>query len=562
MRDNRGGGLKLGFDPMLWGFPVLVLVAAVILRLVAGEPITAALLVGAPLSGLVFALYGKLWGRRKRQQLKRELSLRAAELEASRHHLETVIDSSPEAIVLTGLRGRIRLASLSAGTLTGRSRESLLGTPVARLFADHLPEALRIRNLLKDSEEGLSGYSTILLTEDGREVPVSLSATVLRGPDGQAREILAILTDLTDKRKAEKQALASERLRVLGESVAGIAHELNNPLTGVIGYLQLAARGDLAPETQEILLKAGREADRMARTIRTHLGFVRQHAPMRAPTDLAELVREVREFHGYQLIVNNISLDIVAEETPPALVDPHQIQQVLLNLVKNSDDALRDGGKGGRIEIRVFREQKDFIIEVSDDGPGVPETIREKVFDHFFTTKPSGKGTGLGLSICRQIVEAHGGRIRILDAPGGGALFRIELPVPSAEVPSATPRLEPDTHRILIVDDETSVRDYLADVLEADGHHVLQASCGIEAVEILCEGPVDVAFVDMRMPDMDGELCSREMIQVRPELEGHIVFMSGDTYSRDDPERFLEKPMDPEEILARLDKVVVPAETV
>ena len=232
-----------------------------------------------------------------------------------------------------------------------------------------------------------------------------------------------------DLRDLEEKELQAERLRLLGECVAGIAHELNNPLTGVIGYLQLAAKGDISPDLKAAVEKAASEAGRMASTIRALLSFVRRHEPERVPTDLGELARQVVAFQGYHLAAKDIALEVEVAQVPRALVDPHQIRQVLLNLVKNAVDASLETGGGVEVGWEVTGRQ--WLVKVRDEGPGLSETAN--LFVPFYSTRP--EGTGIGLVLCRQIAEAHGGSVILENrSDTRGCEARVVLPLrPSFE---------------------------------------------------------------------------------------------------------------------------------
>jgi CheY-like chemotaxis protein len=263
-------------------------------------------------------------------------------------------------------------------------------------------------------------------------------------------------------------------------------------------------------------------------------------------------VEDVCAFQIQRLSLLGIEISISPGEIPLALVDPHQIGLVLLNLIRNAGDAIEETGRPGRIRIATRHGHGSFRLVVEDDGPGIPEEIRDRVFRHYFTTKPSGKGTGLGLAVCRRIVAAHGGRIGLAPDSGRGARFLIDLPVPAcdAEEEGARRLSRPDRPlRILVVDDEEGVRDYFASVLEEDGHHVSAASSGAEAMALAAEREFDIAFVDMQMPGMSGEDCARGLDRSRPGLGEGIVMMSGDFQPDTDGPEVLGKPVSPEEIL-------------
>jgi two-component system NtrC family sensor kinase len=290
----------------------------------------------------------------------------------------------------------------------------------------------------------------------------------------------------------------------------------------------------------------------MAQTIRTLLSFVRQRKPERVPTDLNELVEQVGGFLDHQVAVSDIRLVLATTPLGPAMVDPHLIRQVLLNLLKNSQDAIRESAVGSCVTVRTGRHVETFFIEVQDDGPGVPPEFTERIFDQFFTTKPSGRGTGLGLAICRKILEDHGGEIFLARSEERGARFVLRLPVPEAtqialQEASVPPR--PVGLDVLVIDDEKGVREYLALVLESEGHSVRMAANGRQGMSLFEERLPDLVFLDMKMPDLPGLVCRKRMIATRPGMAGRIVMMSGDRIAENGEELFLAKPMSPDEII-------------
>jgi len=409
-----------------WFLPLIALGGATAVFAISGGTIPTEVFYGAPAIGLGFSALCWWWASRMRRQVEDELEARSALLGRSRIFLQNLVDSSPDAIVLADLAGVVTFASKSAERILGYDGGELIGREAYEFYSGGTAAARRLRLRLLESSGRLSGERVSLLHREGRKVPVGLSATFLEGDDGHPIGIMAVFQDLTHRVDLEEKELQAERLRLLGECVAGIAHELNNPLTGVIGYLQLAAKGDISPDLKAAVDKASTEAGRMANTIRSLLTFVRHHEPERSPTDLSELARQVVSFQGYHLAAIDISLDVEADEMPRALVDPHQIRQVLLNLVKNAADAIEEMGRPGRIVIRVGRGRGVFRIEVEDDGPGIPGDLSGRVFEDFFTTKPGG--TGLGLSVARRLANDLGGSLKAESVPGEGSRFSLELP--------------------------------------------------------------------------------------------------------------------------------------
>ena len=229
-------------------------------------------------------------------------------------------------------------------------------------------------------------------------------------------------------RRTQEQLLHSEKLAAVGQLISGVAHELNNPLTAILGYSQLlTASGEIGPRALGYVDKLYKQAQRTHRIVQNLLSFARQHKPERVPVNVNAIVEDTLALRDYDLRMSQIQVSLELSETLPEVsADPHQLQQVFLNLINNAVDAILEVGTVGELRVRTGVEENQVLIEFTDSGPGVKDASR--VFDPFYTTKPVGKGTGLGLSICYGIITEHGGRILVKNAPQRGATFRIELP--------------------------------------------------------------------------------------------------------------------------------------
>jgi two-component system NtrC family sensor kinase len=351
-------------------------------------------------------------------------------------------------------------------------------------------------------------------------------------------------------RLSETQArlIQSEKLSAVGQLIAGVAHELNNPLTTLIGFAEYLARGELPEEVRQIATRMSNQSKRCARIVDNLLAFARRYQPELAPTNLNALVRECLELYAYQLRVNDIDTSLELQpDLPLTHADPHRLIQVLVNLVTNAFQAMVGAGKGGVLTIRTRYNEGWLVLEVEDTGPGIPPDHLHRLFDPFFTTKEVGQGTGLGLSICYGIVQEHQGEIHA-ENTGTGACLRVELPLRSERVGGEEPPaniLEPAAPgRILVVDDEEAIVELLTQVLSARGHEVHCAQNGAEAVAKLGEGSYDLILSDIRMPGTDGVALHAYLAQQRPDLIPKSVFMTGDTLG-DGTREFLEAARPP-----------------
>jgi len=355
---------------------------------------------------------------------------------------------------------------------------------------------------------------------------------------GAARRLKLQQTALQETRQrldgALEQLLQAEKLAALGELVAGVAHEINNPLASVLGYTELALKTAPPGKIRRYLETAASEAERAGKIVRNLLTFARKHPPEKKPHSLNEIVEKTLELKAYHFRVNQIRLERQLDPALPSiLLDGHQIQQVLLNLLNNAEQAIAERGRGGKIRVETRRQGDSIEMAVEDDGPGIPEEIQARIFEPFFTTKQDGRGTGLGLSLCHGIVQEHGGQIRVESRPGQGAKFVVSLPAieapadspgeagaPSPEVPAGL--------RILVVDDEPAILGFLSDHLRGRGHEVDTASDVPEAIEKIESFPYDLIVSDMKMAHGTGEDIYRAAKKKSPALAGRIVFTTGD----------------------------------
>jgi len=232
---------------------------------------------------------------------------------------------------------------------------------------------------------------------------------------------------------AQAQLLQSAKMAAIGQLVAGVAHELNNPLTGVSGYSELLLGRDIDERSRSALKKIYNESQRAARIVKNLLSFARAQKPEKKPVFINDLITSTLELRNYELSVNNIEVKTDLDpHLPTTIADPHQLQQVFLNLINNAEQAILSNGTSGRILIKSAANSNDIYLTFSDDGPGILPDDLDKVFNPFFTTKDVGKGTGLGLSICYGIIAEHGGTISAESPPKNlthGASFTVELPV-------------------------------------------------------------------------------------------------------------------------------------
>jgi two-component system NtrC family sensor kinase len=440
------------------------------------------------------------------------------------------------------------------------SREELLAVDIPSvLFVDPAD-----REQLKEAlarEGAVRGYEFEIRRRDGQVLTVSESSFAERDAEGRAVAYQGFLLDVTARKQAElelvernvelvrlneeiraaydnlrrtqEQLLQSEKMAAVGQLIAGVAHELNNPLTAILGYSQLLSESpEVTERGADYLHKIYRQAQRTHRIVQNLLSFARQHKPERVAVTLNRVIEDTLLLRDYDLRLNNITVHrACAENLPPCNADPHQLQQVFLNILNNAVDAILEHRRGGEICVRTWVEGGLIHAQITDSGPGVQDP--HKVFDPFYTTKPVGKGTGLGLSICYGIVKEHGGSITVRNDPPRGACFEISLPVDRAAGAQAAPP-EPTAAgatgaRILLVDDEEMVLDLEKEILRGRCLWSKAVSSGREAIEFLNENTVDLVVTDLKMPgEVSGEDLYRWIETHRPALMGRVIFTMSD----------------------------------
>jgi two-component system, NtrC family, sensor kinase len=379
-----------------------------------------------------------------------------------------------------------------------------------------------------------------------------------------------VAKDISNEKLLQQQLIQSEKLSAIGELISGIAHELNNPLTGVMGYSQLLQlRKDLDDRAKESLLKINNLAMRCQRIVQNLLSFARKQKPERTLSDITEILEKALELRSYELQVNNIEIRRELDRNlPKTIADAHQLQQVFLNIVTNAEQAMLEAHGKGILIIRAHADARNarIIVEFADDGPGIPETYLTKIFDPFFTTKEVGKGTGLGLSLSYGMIKEHGGNIYARSRLEEGSTFFVELPIisqlqdePAPESSFQALQFENIVRgkRILVVDDESYILDFFVEVFETLPMKVDTASDGLAAMNKILSAEYDLVISDFKMPQMSGRELFGWIKENRPQLAHRIVFVTGDTVSvetrsffEDNNSRYLAKPFKIEDVKA------------
>jgi two-component system, cell cycle sensor histidine kinase and response regulator CckA len=383
-------------------------------------------------------------------------------------------------------------------------------------------------------------------------------------PDGSVR-IDALVRDVSERKKLEDQTrdlyhqlLQAEKLAALGQTISGVAHELNNPLATILTWAERLSQRPADETTRRGLETILSESERAAKIVRNLLTFARKRQSTRAMVDLNAVVRETLALRSYEQELTNITIvDALGTGLPQVFADGHQLQQVLLNLMINAEQAMLTATGRGTLIVRSWcdLEREAVVLEITDDGPGISDELQPKIFDPFFTTKEVGKGTGLGLTVAYGIIQEHGGRIRLASNACGGASFFVELPVSGAPVrPAVTPapQAEFDTligSTVLVVEDEPALAAAVGEALADAGLIVDHAGDGEEALQRLSKITYDLIVCDLKMPRVDGMQFYQRLAVEHPDSARRVIFVTGDVagteaenFLQDSGCRWLAKP--------------------
>jgi two-component system NtrC family sensor kinase len=479
-------------------------------------------------------------------RLREDLAERARvqkALEDSEVRLQQILNNSTALVSVKDKSGRFLFVNREWARLFHVSQAEVVGKTEGEILPAASAQALRANDLAVLERNAPIEFEETAPLDDGVHTYISIKFP-LHDADGLAYAVCGISTDITEKKRSaeelarQREALYQrEKLAALGSLLAGVAHELNNPLSVVVARaVLLEEQGDAA--AQAVAVKIRTAAERCARIVRTFLGMARQQRPERGPVAINEVVTQALDIAAYAVRTSGIEVVLdLAADMPLILADADQLHQVLLNLIVNAQQALQDRPSPRRIRVRSRFDAAGgrVRLSVADNGPGIPAALRARVFEPYFTTKPTGIGTGVGLAVSLGIVEAHGGAI-VVDCPAeGGSVFDITLPVgcvDGAGSGAGPARVAMSLRRtILIADDEADIRETLAQILGSVQHRVVTVGSGREALERLAHEHYDVILTDMRMPDLDGRALYREIERRSPRQAGQVVFVTGDTLS-------------------------------
>jgi PAS domain S-box-containing protein len=495
-------------------------------------------------SGRVVRYQGALMDITERREMERRLH-------QQQEFARRLVDSFPDLILVLDTAGHYTFVSPRCKDVLGYDVEDAQQMEFGdRTHPEDLPLVL---SLYKDMLGGKQAFGSVEIRVrhklgDWRRIRFNFSP--LSDEKGNIEGVVLSGSDVTDLKRLEEQLIQAEKLAAMGQMLAGVAHELNNPLTAILGVTELLReRSGTDDSTRRQLELTHRQARRAARIVQNLLEFSRPASPQKKPVDLNNLLERTLQLHEHSLRRNNVEVDFhLPADLPGVVGDPNQLIQVFLNLITNAEQAIREVRDSGRIQIRAGRNGNQVTITVQDDGVGIRPEALPRIFDPFYTTKRPGGGTGLGLSICMSIIREHGGTIEAETLPGGGSAFTIYLPASSSEPaePLSTPsdsgvfsletvRAAVDLLRgraVLVLDDEESIRMLLHEGLSAQGLHVDCTATAEEAIEQVGRSRFDVLLCDLHLSaggySVDGREAASRILQAAGKQKPVLIYMTGD----------------------------------
>ena len=503
-----------------------------------------------------------------------------------------LMDSFPDLVVALDTDGRYTFVSPQIIEILGYRPEELVGKrmggrtdPADRVAMLEMFDDLMYQRL----SEGQIEYRT--QHKNGAWRVFRASARPLHDETGRITGVIASARDITEQQRLQQQLIQSERLAAMGQMIAGVAHELNNPLTAILGVTELLRDQSTDETACRQLDLAHRQARRAAHIVQSLLVFSRPSTPRSTLLHLPDLLQRTLQLHEHSLRANHVQVDLAARpDLPTVLGDSNQLTQVFLNLNVNAEQAIREVREHGTLRIRLGVVGERVLITFQDDGVGIRRELLPRIFDPFFTTKRPGRGTGLGLSICMAIVREHNGDISAQPLPDGGSVFTVSLPVCTETVAIVEPPAPPATvaranppassaaslaqKKILVVDDEESILELVIDSLGSRGCSVDRAASSEEALDLANRITYDVVLCDLNLVSADGIVVSgfdlhdhiMEELAARSAPRPSFIFMTGDLVDAAVGERagregnrFLQKPFRIADLLALLSELPSPA---
>jgi len=486
---------------------------------------------------------------------------------------QAAIEGLPDAFIAVDKGNRVFYMNRAAQELTGSSAKGAYQQPLKNIIPDWSP-------YISDAmQQASSLIKEITIERDGRDSRYEISFSPINDATGNLVGRVMLIHDITarvraeeERHEIERKAQLSSRLSTVGQMAAGICHEINNPLTTVIGYSDLLMSKNLPEDAKQqmgYIREAGR---RVAEIVKQLLAFARTMKPTRTMVDINYVVTGALRLREYQLRVANIHVQTeLGVDLPYTLADPGQLQQVFLNIILNAETEMKLAHSQGNLRIKTQHLDDTIRILFEDDGPGISEENLIKIFDPFFTTRKIGEGTGLGLSVCHGIVTEHNGRIYARNNRTKGATFVVELPIVSeqssdevtAEASTETPQSSSYTGSILVIDDDPLLLKFLEEFLVTKGHVVDATDNAADALRLFKDKKYNLVLIDILMPDMTGVELYKKLQKIDKTVTGRVLIMTGDTLSKltraflENTELpYIEKPFDTDTLVTMIDGIM------
>jgi PAS domain S-box-containing protein len=497
----------------------------------------------------------------------------------SEERYRTVLDDMEEAYYEEDIAGNFTYFNDALCRQLGYSREELMGMSYKVYTApEDVPRVVETFGRIYRTGEPLRAFPMDRIRKDGKHIYTETSGFPLRDEKGQIIGFRGVIRDISERKKAEEEkreleqkAQFASRLASVGELASGVAHEINNPLTGVIGYAHLLlGKKEISKDVRHDLEIINEGAQRVASIVKKLLAFARQTKPEQRYVNVNELIRNTLDLRAYELSANNIKVTLqLTRDMPLTIADPGQLQQVFLNLIINAETEMKLAHDKGRLSIKTERINSTIRITFKDTGPGIAEENLRTIFDPFFTTREVGQGTGLGLSVCHGIITEHNGKIWAESEPGQGAAFIIELPLTTEEgqIEPPEPAVEKPARgtkaRILVVDDESVIRQFMRQVLTEQGHIVETIDNAASALKMVKAKRYRLILLDIKMPGMNGVELYKEFQKIAPSLTKRVVFITGDvmgkrtiSFLNKTKTPYMMKPFDAKELKTEINRIL------
>jgi PAS domain S-box-containing protein len=529
-------------------------------------------------SGRVVRFQGALVDITERRAIERQLH-------QQQEFARRLVDSFPDLIFVVDTERRYNFVSAKFKEVLGYEPAEVVGLTFGeRTHVDDRPAMMALFDDLVAGKQNFASIEVRVRHKLGEWRSLKCNFSPLFDEQGKIEGAVVSGRDVTEVKRLETQLIQAEKLAAMGQMLAGVAHELNNPLTAILGASELLReRQGVDDNTKRQLEMTHRQARRAARIVQNLLEFSRPASPQKKTLDLNVVIDRTLQLQDHSLRRNNVEVEFQSVPDLPSIVgDANQLIQIFLNLISNAEQAIREARPSGRIQIRLGRSGTRVTATVQDDGVGIPPEVLPKLFDPFFTTKRPGGGTGLGLSICMSIVREHGGNIEASSLPAGGAAFTVTLPAAEAEAgrrapgkidsgsgERAVPTLEAfSKHAVLVVDDEESIRMLLTEGLAAYGLKVDCAATAEQAMSLILNIKYDVILCDLKLsgsgPNADGYSVAQRLKIAASANQPEVIYMSGDLMSEDNSDlpptaRRLQKPFRVSDVLHILTEIFSPS---